>query len=128
MKVLLDTHAFLWFALADARLSASATALLCDPRNELLLSPATYWEIAIKVSLGKYRLAQPLDEFLDGQIRVNRLSILPIAVRHVAAVAELPFHHRDPFDRLLVAQALTEGVPLVSSDESLDAYGVDRRW
>lgn len=128
MRLLLDTQAFLWFVLNDARLSPTARTLLVDPANELLLSPASYWEIAIKVSLGKYQVPGSFKDFMDQQIAVNRLSILPITVAHSAVVASLPFHHRDPFDRLLVAQSLAENVPMVSSDPVVDAYGVTRHW
>lgn len=128
MKMLLDTQAFLWFVLNDARLSATARLLLTDPANELLLSPASYWEIAIKVSIGKYSVPGSFKDFMDRQILHNQLTILPITVAHAAVVASLPFHHRDPFDRLLVAQALTESLPLVSADPILSAYGVSRLW
>jgi PIN domain nuclease of toxin-antitoxin system len=128
VKLLLDTQAFLWFVLNDARLSSNARTLLIDPANELLFSPASYREIAIKVSIGKYHVPGSFQDFMDRQIAHNQLSILPIAVSHAAAVAALPFHHRDPFDRLLIAQALVENVPLVSADAVVDAYGVNRLW
>jgi PIN domain nuclease of toxin-antitoxin system len=128
MKLLLDTHAFLWFVLNDARLSPTARALLVDPNNELLLSPASYWEIAIKVSTGKYQVPGAFADFMHAQINQNQLTILPITVPHVAVVAALPFHHRDPFDRLLIGQAQVENVPVVSSDSAFDAYGVIRQW
>ena len=128
MRLLLDTHTFLWFILDDPRLSPAARAMLIDPANELLLSPASYWEIAIKVSLGKYTVPGEFAEFMDAQVRENRLTILPIAIGDVAEVATLPFHHRDPFDRLLVGQALVEKVPIVSTDPAFDAYGIVRMW
>jgi PIN domain nuclease of toxin-antitoxin system len=128
VRLLLDTQAFLWFVLNDARLSSTARTLLVDPANELLFSPASYWEIAIKVSLGKYQVPGSFKDFMDQQIAVNQLTILSITVTHAAVVASLPFHHRDPFDRLLIAQSLTENVPLVSSDSAVDAYGVIRHW
>lgn len=128
MKLLLDTQAFLWFVLNDARLSPAARTLLIDPANELLLSPASYWEIAIKVSIGKYQVPGSFKDFMDRQIAQNQLSILPITVSHTAVVAALPFHHRDPFDRLLIAQALAEKIALVSADSIVDAYGVPRLW
>lgn len=128
MRLLLDTQAFLWFVLNDARLSPTARGLVVDPGNELLFSPASYWEIAIKVSLGKYQVPGSFRDFMDRQIAINRLTILPITVAHAAVVASLPFHHRDPFDRLLIAQSLVENVPLVSSDSIVDAYGVVRHW
>jgi PIN domain nuclease of toxin-antitoxin system len=94
----------------------------------VLLSAASYWEIAIKVSTGKLTLAEPYDVFLPREIQQNRLEMLPIEVAHAAVVATLPFHHRDPFDRLLVGQALSENIPLVSADTIFDAYGVTRIW
>lgn len=128
MRLLLDTQAFLWFVLNHARLSSTARTLIVDPANELLFSPASYSEIAIKVSIGKYQVPGPFKDFMDRQIAINRLTILPITVAHAAVIAALPFHHRDPFVRLLVAQSLVENVPLVSSDSVVDAYGVVRRW
>lgn len=128
MRLLLDTHAFLWFALDDPKLSSAARSAITDPNNELLISPATYWEIGIKVSLRKYSLAVDLGEFLERQTRAIGLSTLPITVAHAARVAVLPFHHRDPFDRLLAAQCLVEGVAIVSADEVFDAYALPRIW
>lgn len=128
MKLLLDTHAFLWMSLDDPQLSRQAHDLIADTYNELLLSPASYWELAIKVSLGKYQLAEPLDEFVNREVQKNGVTILPIQPAHAAQVAGLPFHHRDPFDRLLIAQAKVEQVALVSKDTVFDDYGVQRRW
>jgi PIN domain nuclease of toxin-antitoxin system len=128
MRLLLDTHAFLWFVLSDSRLSLAAQRLLADPGNVLLLSPASYWEMAIKVSLGKYAVPQDFETFMEEQIADNDLTVLPISVKHAAIVAGLPFHHRDPFDRLLVAQAIAEQVPIISNDPALDAYPVTRLW
>ncbi len=128
MRILLDTHAFLWFVWGDSNLSATARAAVVDPNNVVLLSPASHWEIAIKVSTGKLTLSEPFDVFMVRQIQQNGLEILPIEVAHTAVVSTLPFHHRDPFDRLLVGQALSEGIPLVSADPIVDAYGVTRIW
>ncbi len=128
MTVLLDTHAFLWFVLNDPRLSETARGLLSDPNNDVLLSPASYWEIAIKVRLGKYQVPGSFEDFMTDQIVRNQFTVLPIAVSHAAVVAGLPFHHRDPFDRLLIAQAMTESVPIVSIDAEFDAYGIQRLW
>jgi PIN domain nuclease of toxin-antitoxin system len=107
MKLLLDTHAFLWFVLNDPKLSSTARALVIDPTNTVFLSPASFWEIAIKISTGKYALPQAFDILMLRQIQQNRLTILDITVAHTAVVATLPFHHRDPFDRMLVGQSLT---------------------
>ncbi len=128
MKILLDTHTLLWFGLSNPRLSDRARALIRDPDNQPLVSPASYWEIAIKISLGKYRLFQDVASFVEQQIATNRLDILPISPEHAGLVATLPFHHRDPFDRLLIAQAIHERVPLVSSDDAFDKYPVTRLW
>ena len=128
MRLLLDTHALLWFVWAHAKLSPKADALMRSPDSELLLSTATYWEIAIKLSLNKLRLADPFEEFMDRAIADNDLTVLPITIKHAAAVAVLPFHHRDPFDRLLVAQAMVEQVPILSNDAIFDAYSITRLW
>lgn len=128
MKKLLDTHAFLWFVLGDSRLGAAASFALVNPDNTLFLSPASYWEIAIKLSLGKYVLKGDFEPFMEQQISENDLRVLPISIRHASLVATLPFHHRDPFDRMLIAQAMAEQIPLVSGDRVLDAYPVARIW
>jgi len=128
MRLLLDTHAFLWFILDEPQLSPTARSLIGDPDNEINVSPATYWEIAIKIRLDKYKLPEPFQVFMEQQIAVNRFDILHIEARHVAPITTLPFHHKDPFDRLLVAQAMVEQIPLVSNDSVLDAYPIRRLW
>jgi len=128
VRVLLDTHALLWFSLDDARLSARAKSVIMDRSNEPLVSPATFWEIAIKVSLGKYEVEEELVPLFSRLIAQNGMVLLPITIEHAAAVADLPHHHRDPFDRLLVAQAISEGIPIISTDHELDAYPVTRIW
>lgn len=102
--------------------------MLADPGHELLLSPASYWEIAIKVSLGKYRLADPLADFIEEAIRLYGLTVLPVTAKHAEAIVNLPHHHKDPFDRMLIAQAMVENIGLVSSDNAIDAYSVKRIW
>lgn len=128
MKLLLDTHAWLWFCADDARLSAKAKAAIESPANERFVSIATVWELSLKVSLGKLRLADPLEIFLPQQIRATQASLLPIELHHCIEATRLPFHHRDPFDRLLIAQAISDGLMLVSADMALNAYGVMRVW
>ncbi|HEX4949002.1 MAG TPA: type II toxin-antitoxin system VapC family toxin [Blastocatellia bacterium] len=128
MNLLLDTHTLLWFALGDANLSANARQLIEDPANRKFVSPASYWEIAIKISIGKYVLHEPYEIFFDRAIRQNGFLILPIEPRHTAVLTNLPYHHRDPFDRLLVAQAIIESLALVSIDAVLDAYAIQRLW
>lgn len=128
MRILLDTHTLIWFVLNDSQLSAAATAAISDPANDILISPATYWEIAIKVAKGQLELYAPYDDFMARGIAGNDFEILPIEIRHTSLVTTLPFHHRDPFDRLLVAQAQVERIPIVSIDVALDPYGVTRLW
>jgi PIN domain nuclease of toxin-antitoxin system len=125
---LLDTHAFLWLVTDDPKLSATAKDLFLDNDNELLVSAVTAFEIAIKFSLGKLVLQEPPETFLRNRIRANALTPLPISIEHCLPLAVLPYHHRDPFDRLLAAQALTEGLPILSADDVLSAYGVQRLW
>jgi PIN domain nuclease of toxin-antitoxin system len=126
MRLLLDTHTFLWFVLDDPQLSATAKALIEDPANDILVSPASFWEIAIKVRLGKLDLFAPYDDFMHRGIQGNDFEILPTEPRHTSLLTTLPLHHKDPFDRLLVAQVLVEGIAIVSADAQLDAYGVLR--
>ena len=128
MNLLLDTHTFLWFITNDARLSARALALVAAASNHRWLSVASVWEIAIKLSLGKLSVVQPLGPFLRAQLAVNRIELLGITLEHAARVATLPFHHRDRFDRLLTAQCQTESLALVSHDSIFDAYAVRRLW
>ena len=128
MRLLLDTHSFLWFILNDPLLSATARDLIADPKNEIEISPASYWEIASKISIGKYSLNEPLDIFLEREIAVNQFRILNIEPRHVAPLTGLPFHHRDPFDRLIISQAIVEEIPVVTVDAAFDQYPVKRLW
>ncbi len=128
MRLLLDTHAFLWFLLNDPQLSTTAQAVIVDPLNNVEISPASYWEIAIKIGLKKYALPEPYQAFMEREIADNDFQILSIEPKHTAVLTTMPLHHKDPFDRLLVAQAMVEGIPLVSADPRLDAYGVTRIW
>ena len=128
MRLLLDTHAFLWFINGDARFSATARALVEDSANTSSISVASIWEMAIKVSIGKLTFRQPFTTLLPRQLERNGIALLGITIDHALAVTVLPFHHRDPFDRLLIAQAMTEQLPLVSADAVFDAYAVTRLW
>jgi PIN domain nuclease of toxin-antitoxin system len=128
MRLLLDTHAFLWWV-SDAReLSKKARAAIADPDNECLLSLVSCWEIAVKLSLGKLKLPATIERFIPEQLTANAFRQLDISFRHAARVAGLAFHHRDPFDRLLVAQALEEALTVVSADPVFRRYGVKRVW
>jgi PIN domain nuclease of toxin-antitoxin system len=128
VRLLLDTHSFLWFITDHPHLSAVARGLIADPQNVRVLSLASAWEMGIKVSLGKLTLAQPLPVVFSSQLQSNRVALLPITLDHVLHIANLPYHHRDPFDRMLIAQALVEQLPIVSADAVFDAYGVQRLW
>lgn len=128
MKVLLDTHAFLWFITDDPKLSTTGKTTIADPKNDILISPASYWEVAIKVSIGKYPLNVSFESFITQGIDDNEFEILPIEPKHAAAITNLPLHHRDPFDRLIIAQAMVEQIQIVSGDEQFDAYPIQRIW
>jgi PIN domain nuclease of toxin-antitoxin system len=128
VKLLLDTHALIWFIDGDKELSKNARRAIESEENEVLVSMASVWEIAIKISIAKLRLRLALEnelrEFLEG----NGFGILDIEYAHVVRVALLPFEHRDPFDRLLAAQSIIKKITLVSQDEIFDRYGVERLW
>jgi PIN domain nuclease of toxin-antitoxin system len=128
VKLLLDTHALLWFLGGSNRLSASARSIIEDLANTRLFSVAGAWEIAIKTSLGKLSLNTPFTQLIPGTLHSNAIDLLPIHPAHIAALISLPYHHRDPFDRMLVAQAAVEGAVLVSADPAMDAYGIQRIW
>ena len=128
MKLLLDSHAVLWFWFNDPRLSATALTLICDSSNRKLISPASAWEVAIKVSLKKLDIGGSYLGFFPNHMLRNNFEWLPITDEHLAEIVDLPFHHKDPFDRLLIAQAKVEAIPIVSTDVVFDAYGVTRLW
>lgn len=128
MKVLLDTHAFLWAITADPRLSPLAQRIFLGGTNELLLSAASLWEIAIKVRIGKLPLPQPSDRYLRGQLSRNAIRVLPVEAVHVLRLFELPDIHADPCDRMLVAQCQVESLPLLSGDAQLRQYEVEVLW
>jgi PIN domain nuclease of toxin-antitoxin system len=126
MTLLLDTQAFLWWVGGDPRLSRRARRAITDA--SCLLSVASCWEMAIKAGLGKLEIPRPIDRFLQEQLEVNGFRLLPASLEHVSAVADLPLHHRDPFDRLLAAQARREELPIVSADPVFRKYGVKCVW
>jgi PIN domain nuclease of toxin-antitoxin system len=128
VKLLLDTHAFLWWIRDDQSLGARARKAIANERNHCFLSVASCWEMAIKKSRGNLEIPEPIDAFVAEQLAANGFSLLPIDLRHVARVSRLPFHHRDPFDRLLVAQAIDEDMIIASADRMFEKYGIERVW
>ena len=128
MRLLLDTHVFLWWAEDNPALSNSARQAIGDEANECFLSIVSCWEMAIKASLGKLRLSPSVERFVVEQVGSNGFQLLPVDFRHVAAVEGLPFHHRDPFDRLLVTQTLAENLILVTADSLMGKYGISVLW
>lgn len=128
MQILLDTHIFLWLISDDADLSKKAKRIFLDQNNDLFLSLVSIWEIAIKISIGKLFLKKLIEQFIPEQLQENNIKQLNINFRHITKVTNLPFHHRDPFDRLLVAQALEENIPILSNDKAFDNYPIKRLW
>ena len=124
MKLLLDTHIFIWWADQPEKLSPAALSALEDEANELLLSVASIWEMQIKIQLGKLKLSLPLKELVKNQQETNDLTVSPVALTHVLALDALPFHHKDPFDRLLIAQSISEGLTVVTAESQFSVYSV----
>lgn len=128
MKLLLDTHAFIWFFRGDLKLSARARALIENADNQIMLSKASAWEMAIKQSIGKLSFGLPFKAVLVERLKQNQVEMLDISLDHIEVVASLPLHHRDPFDRLIIAQGIVENIPIVSADSVFDTYPVTRVW
>jgi PIN domain nuclease of toxin-antitoxin system len=127
MKALLDTHTFLWAISADRKLSRRAGEIFAGP-SDLWLSVASIWEILTKVQIGKMPLPEPVGPYLVKKLAENRIKTLPMNLDHVLRIEALPMHHRDPFDRMLIAQSLEEKLPLVSSDTVFQRYDVELIW
>jgi PIN domain nuclease of toxin-antitoxin system len=128
MKYLLDAHAFLWAVTEDERLSPAAAQVFTDTGHELLLSAATIWEILTKVQIGKLPLPLPAGNFIRSQLAANDVHVLPVRFEHVLRLEQIPLHHRDPFDRMLVAQAMEEKLPILSCDPWFEKYPVKVIW
>jgi len=126
--ILLDTHTILWMASDETKLGGQARELLLESNTPKLISPANYWEMAIKIRLGKLELESEYDEFINDAIEIHSLDILHIQPEHTSVLTELEMVHRDPFDRLLIAQAIVEKIPIVSVDGKFDSYAVRRIW
>lgn len=128
MRVLFDTHAFLWWINDDKRLSSAARDVISDSQNEVFLSAASGWEIAIKAELGKLKMPTNLEQFIAQQLLDNAIDTLPIQLSHVLHVYTLPLLHRDPFDRLLVAQSQLENLPILTTESQIEQYAVQVIW
>jgi PIN domain nuclease of toxin-antitoxin system len=128
VKILLDTHAFIWWNAADSRLSRKALTLLADPGNTLLLSVVSAWELVVKTQAGKLHLPEPPSVYVPTRLAHYAIQALPLSLAHVLAAESLPLHHRDPFDRLLIAQAASERVPILTIDPEIHKYPVKVLW
>jgi PIN domain nuclease of toxin-antitoxin system len=128
MMLLIDTHTFIWYVTDDSKLSNQVIKLINDENNQIFLSIASIWEIGIKQSLGKLNFNLPLEMFVTQQMSLNDFSLLDIKISHISTVSQLPLHHRDPFDRIWIAQAIAENIPILSADAIFDTYPVQRLW
>lgn len=128
MKILLDTHVFIWLDTQPEKLSKTAMDICQDTDNQLYLSMASVWEMQIKVQLGKLQLKMPLADMLTMQQQENDLKVLNIALTHIYQLQTLPFHHNDPFDRIIIAQSVLEGMTLISVDEKFKSYDISVSW
>jgi PIN domain nuclease of toxin-antitoxin system len=128
MKVLIDTHVLIWWTSDSQKLSSRVLNLLSDQNTEAMLSVVSIWEMQIKVSLGKLQLKVNLPKLIEDEVNHNRIQLLQLDISHIYALNNLEPHHRDPFDRLLIAQSINEELEIVSIDEKFDAYGVQRFW
>ncbi len=128
MKVLMDTHALLWAINGDEKLGKEAVKAFNNPETELFFSMAGYWEICIKISLGKLQLARDWERIIEKEMRLNSIKWLQIQKSHLEALVDLPFHHRDPFDRLMVAQSLFENMTMMTKDNEIRKYAISILW
>jgi len=128
VRVLLDTHTLIWSQDDPSKLPPTVIACLTDPANDRLVSLATTWEISVKIAIGKLALSKPYQDWLSFATTGLHLNDLPVLLNHLELQIHLPFHHRDPFDRLLICQALAEGLPILGGDKQFDTYGVQRIW
>jgi PIN domain nuclease of toxin-antitoxin system len=128
MRLLLDTHAFIWFVDGNSKLSSAARAAIDDVSNAVYLSVASAWELAILVSLKRITLQRTVKEYVAVYTEKNAIDLLPVTLDHIGGIVDLPFHHRDPFDRLLIAQAKSNDLTLVSADNAFEQYKVNILW
>ena len=128
LKILFDTHAFFWIVSDDPRLSAAARKIFARSDSEIILSVASIWEILLKAQTGKFPFPRPADAYIRAQIKKSSITVLPIRLEHVFRLEQLALHHRDPFDRIILAQALEENIPIVSADSKFRLYPVEVLW
>ena len=128
MKYLLDSHVLFWIITGDLQLSRKAKNIYLDEKNKIFISIASLWEIAIKISLNKLSISMRLPEFVQEHVIANEISIMPIELTHIYNLENLPFYHRDPFDRLIIAQSMAEKINILSNDTVFDRYPVKRIW
>jgi PIN domain nuclease of toxin-antitoxin system len=128
MKLLIDTHTFLWWNTEDPQLSSRAKDLIADVQNEIFVSAASAWEISIKAGKGKLILPEPPAQYIFNRMSLYGFQPLPIQIKHATRVYDLPSHHNDPFDRILIAQSLAESMPLISADVDIRKYDVETIW
>jgi PIN domain nuclease of toxin-antitoxin system len=128
VRALLDTSAFLWFVSGSSELSAEARQCIASLDNDLFLSVASLWEIAIKASLGRLKLLSPFDQLIPELLVQNAITILPIEIPHLSKIIDLPFYHRDPFDRLIIGQSIAEDLPVITRDAAFNRYPVRLIW
>ena len=128
MKYLLDTHTLLWIIADDSVLGENTRSIYLNEMNEICLSMASIWEMAIKISLGKLQIPGSLPEFVKTHIRGNKIDVMPIELKHLYQLENLTFFHRDPFDRLIISQAIVENLPILSQDKEFDNYSIQRIW
>jgi len=128
VKYLIDTHTLLWSAGNSPRLSSKVKKIYLNPNNDIYLSLASIWELSIKIGLNKINLSIPLKKFVDIHILGNNIEILNINLNHIYRIEKLPLHHRDPFDRLIISQAIEENLPIIGNDKIFDNYKIKRIW
>lgn len=128
MRILLDTHTLICFFAGNSQLSATARILIEDEDNHRLVSIASIWEMAIKESKGHLNLSVPFEDYIGQKLSLENFNLLNINLEHLNAIVTMPFHHKDPFDRLLIAQSMVEGIPILSKDSAFDAYSINRIW
>ena len=128
MKYLLDTHTLLWIISNDQKLSEKTKKIYLNTENIIFFSLASIWEMAIKINLKKLSIEEPLKDFIQSQIKSNDIKILNIEIKHILSLENLPYYHRDPFDRLIISQSMNENIQILSSDKVFDLYPIKRIW